>query len=124
MRKFIHIRQLLFLLVIMAMLIIARMRQNNAPSVQKKKIKSALLDKHRSMPVEYSSHFSCLMKCREIHEEDLRNIMQYGRLQIHDDSLFFSGRSSDGRLLSISAVQDGDHILFLSMDKTDDCPCP
>ena len=108
----------------MTLLIIARMRQNSAPSVQKKKIKSALLDKHRSMPVKYSSRFSCLMKCRKIHEEDLRNIMQYGQLRIHDDSLFFSGRSSDGRLLSINGVQMADHILFLSMDKTDDCHCP
>jgi len=125
MRKFIHIRQLLFLLVIIAMLLIARMRQNKAHTVQKKIIKSSLLDKHRSMPVKYSSRFACLLKCRKMNDRDVHHIMQYGQMHIRNDSLFFSGRSSDGRLVQLTGRLRSDHIFFLDMNSISAaCPCP
>jgi len=125
MRKFIHTRQLLFLLVIIAMLLIARMRQNKAHTVQKKIIKSSLLDKHRSMPVEYSPRFACLLKCRKMNDRDVQHIMQYGQMRIRNDSLFFSGRSPDGRLVQLTGRLRSGHIFFLDMNSISAaCPCP
>ena len=125
MRRFINTRQLLFLLIIITMLVIAQRRQKRKSESREKSIKSSLLDPQRSMPAAYSPLFSCLMKCRQMDAEDVKNIMKYGQLRIHKDSLFFTGRNSDGRLLEISGILRADHILFLSMNATpDDCPCP
>ncbi len=122
--KFINIRQLLFLLLILTMIFIARQRQNSKPETQNKKIESTLLDPHRSLPAEYSPCFLCLMEMRQIDSGAVQDIVRYGQMRSEGDSLFFKGRSPAGKMLELRGILRADRILFTGMSgERADCPC-